>query len=62
MGIVGPDVGKGAVGRNLGGEKADGNGSKPSIVPHISSMPRTFSCLLLNISVILLISKETVIK
>lgn len=31
-------VKKGEVNGNLGREKADGNGSKPSIVPHISSI------------------------
>lgn len=55
-------VKEGGLDGSLGGEKADGSGSKPSIVPHITSMPMTISCLLLNNSLILLISKETVIK
>lgn len=55
-------VKEGGVNRNLGGEKADGSNRKPRIMPHISSMPMTIFRLLLNISLILLISKETVIK
>lgn len=55
-------VKEGGLDGNLGGEKPDGSGSKPSVVPHLSSMTMTISHLLLNISLILLISKETVIK